>query len=945
MKKFIIFDLQRFAEVVSGTESADNLTINSDNAVAYGYGNGDTIYNRDHNSVTISGGDGADSMVSRFSDNVSIIGGTGNDYVSLRGNNSIIDSGSDNDIIESEGTGNRINGDSGSDKIRTYGSSATISGGSDNDTIYNNGDNAWISADSGNDSIYNDGGNNVSMIGGNGDDTFHSYYGTNVSIIGGAGSDKVTLSSKASAVFNYSTGDGNDVVYGFNEDDTLQIAGSYTKSTVANDVIINVGSGSVTLKEAINKIINIVSVNSGYINEISYAPYLATGEHDNLTINSDNTAIYGYDGNDTIYNRDHNSVTISGGGGADSIVSRSSDNVSIIGGAGNDYVSLRGNNGIIDSGSDNDIIESEGTGNRINGDSGSDKIRTYGSSATISGGSDNDTIYNNGDNAWISADSGNDSIYNDGGNNVSMIGGNGDDTFHSYYGTNVSIIGGAGSDKVTLSSKASAVFNYSTGDGNDVVYGFNEDDTLQIAGSYTKSTVANDVIINVGSGSVTLKEAINKTINIVTVNGGYTPPEPDPDPEPVNDETSVTLESSGTYDASDDDKASIINIDASKLTSSIIIYGNDNDNSITGSSKADVIYGGEGKDILNGGSGNDELYGEDGNDKLNGGNGNDTLEGGAGADTLTGGAGKDVFYYSDGDGNDIITDYSASQGDIIQLGVSSMSTSKSGTNVILKIDSGKITVNKGTSQKITVVGASGKSTVISSSNSNGGTTLKSGLSYSSDKKTLTAKSPFTGTIDLSKYASTVTTVNASTDTKFVSIKGTSRTETFKAGKGGSILTGGKGNDKLYGGNGADTFVYASGDGKDTIYNYTSYIDTIKISKGTISKATVNGKNVVLSIGSGSLIVQNAKGKDINITDSSGETATYNFTKTITNPTSSSYMERWFTEDDNNFHTSEINTILKSDNLISSTYNFNKELQFNRSDDITSLTYSYNHTQK
>ncbi|WP_322978515.1 retention module-containing protein [Pseudomonas sp. C11] len=88
----------------------------------------------------------------------------------------------------------------------------------------------------------------------------------------------------------------------------------------------------------------------------------------------------------------------------------------------------------------------------------------------------------------------------------------------------------------------------------------------------------------------------------------------------------------------------------------------------TGSEANDLINGSKYSDILNGGNGHDVLYGNAGHDLLNGGDGNDLLIGGVGNDTLTGGAGADTFVWKAGDlGNDVITDFKASDGDRIDL--------------------------------------------------------------------------------------------------------------------------------------------------------------------------------------------------------------------------------------------------------------------------------------
>ena len=69
--------------------------------------------------------------------------------------------------------------------------------------------------------------------------------------------------------------------------------------------------------------------------------------------------------------------------------------------------------------------------------------------------------------------------------------------------------------------------------------------------------------------------------------------------------------------------------------------------------------------VITGNGGNNFLDGADGNDTLNGGAGNDQLTGGAGADRLTGGAGKDTFKFVQGSGQDVITDFSKVDHDLI----------------------------------------------------------------------------------------------------------------------------------------------------------------------------------------------------------------------------------------------------------------------------------------
>ena len=78
-------------------------------------------------------------------------------------------------------------------------------------------------------------------------------------------------------------------------------------------------------------------------------------------------------------------------------------------------------------------------------------------------------------------------------------------------------------DKVRVNTAGGydSIYNYfswydtiDTGDGNDTVTGFDGNDTLKVYGSYTRSTVGNDVVVKVGYGSITLKNAKNSTLNI-----------------------------------------------------------------------------------------------------------------------------------------------------------------------------------------------------------------------------------------------------------------------------------------------------------------------------------------------------------------------------------------------------------------------------------------------
>uniref|UniRef100_B8DLR7 von Willebrand factor type A n=1 Tax=Nitratidesulfovibrio vulgaris (strain DSM 19637 / Miyazaki F) TaxID=883 RepID=B8DLR7_NITV9 len=89
--------------------------------------------------------------------------------------------------------------------------------------------------------------------------------------------------------------------------------------------------------------------------------------------------------------------------------------------------------------------------------------------------------------------------------------------------------------------------------------------------------------------------------------------------------------------------------------------GDENHNTINGTSGDDVIFGHGGNDIIHGNAGHDYLHGGAGNDFLYGEGGNDILVGGQGGDTLTGGTGADTFVWNAEDftsgATDVVTDF------------------------------------------------------------------------------------------------------------------------------------------------------------------------------------------------------------------------------------------------------------------------------------------------
>ena len=479
---------------------------------------------------------------------------------------------------------------------------------------------------------------------------------------------------------------------------------------------------------------------------------------------------------------------------------------------------------------------------------------------TINGGTGNDTIDVYGDNNKIFGGDGNDNITVNGGSAVTINGGKGSDTIYS------SLNGG--------------IFQYTSGDGNDIVYGYNSTTTLHITNvTYSTQNSGNDVIVNVGTGSITLKDAKSTKLNI---KGTDTPTS-----------TTLTVDNSTKSPVTVD--SAIKSVDASTRTTAV---------NITGNSLANSIKGGTGADTLVGGKGND---------------------------TLTGGSGADVFIYANGDGNDVITDYVVGTDSIKLTSGSITSSSLSGSDVVLKVGSGSIKVKGAKDKKITVIDSAGKST----SKVYGTTTSTSTtLTVTNSTKSPVTVSSAIKTIDASKRTKTVKITG---NTLANTIKGGTKADTIYGGSGNDsilgnagndklygdagndkllggagadTLTGGKGNDTLTGGAGNDVFVYASGDGNDTITDYAAG-DVIRIN-GSYSTESSNG-NVKIKVGTGSITVLNTTVKKLTIT------------------AQKNYEERWFMDNSEScIPNSELESIIDKDsNVISNDYNYDPNSTLNK----------------
>ena len=167
-----------------------------------------------------------------------------------------------------------ISAEAGNDYIyNNFGDDVSINSGDGNDSIYNVGDYVIIDAGAGNDSIY-DYSEDASINAGTGNDSIVSEFSYGTTINAGKGDDSIDIYEAWNIVVEYATGDGNDTIVGFDENDTLHItSGTYSTTKSGNDVIVKVGSGSIRLKNVSSDMPIAVRDANGQTRVINYDIY------------------------------------------------------------------------------------------------------------------------------------------------------------------------------------------------------------------------------------------------------------------------------------------------------------------------------------------------------------------------------------------------------------------------------------------------------------------------------------------------------------------------------------------------------------------------------------------------------------------------------------------------------------------------------------------------
>lgn len=260
---------------IVGNELANTINGGTKNDTLSGGGGADKIYGKAGNDSIVGGagkdllcGDSGNDTLKGGKDNDSLWGGTGND---------LLEGGEGNDTLSGESGNDKLNGEAGKDVLGGGDGNDTLSGGSENDELWGDKGNDSLSGGSGddtlkggvgNDKLLGDSGKDV-LSGGEGNDTLlggkdsdtlwgdagnDKLYGgeDNDTLIGGKGNDSLWGDSGADK-YIYESGDGKDVIFGFDDSDMLQITGAFSASCnkKQSEVYFKIGTTSkaITLKE------------------------------------------------------------------------------------------------------------------------------------------------------------------------------------------------------------------------------------------------------------------------------------------------------------------------------------------------------------------------------------------------------------------------------------------------------------------------------------------------------------------------------------------------------------------------------------------------------------------------------------------------------------------------------------------------------------------------
>ena len=650
------------------------------------------------------------------------------------------------------------------------------------------------------------------------------------------------------------------------------------------------------------------------------------GNEGNNTLRAvlDNSAVYGFDGNDTLHGKDGNDViygnggndSISAGGGKDVIFGGAGDDI-LDGGAGDDFLYGGEGDDIYVWGRDygTDIIsdsEGESVIRPAEGAAVQDlEISTAGNNAVISIKETNDRLiiqgytdnpkqyfiqteedkvllgsYLLGENSSFYSGTENGDYFENDGKEI-LAGGKGDDRL---IGTDEKeyVFGDGGKDQLLSAEGDDVVFG---GAGDDYINGGNGNDYMDAGAGkdFADGGSGDDIyVFRQGYGEVSIQD--HEGENTIVFGDGLTA-------ESIKSYRSNWNDLLVTFDGHGD-RLKLKNycvdenargyklvfsdgtvVDAAAKNSPLkTIYGTDDSEYMPSVYDDGVTKAGQdGDDQLVGSDGNDCLYGGKGNDRITGLKGDDLLDGGEDNDFLYGGEGNDTYIFKEGYGTDTIGD-------------------DSGENTI-KISGyspDQIKAYRTNWNNITVAFGETDDRIVIEGFFNAEADRNFYLEFDSGRIHATAADSPLRTIygtDDSEYIEAM-------DDKGVTIFGEAGGDHLNGKKGNDrlyggagndqlygkegddVLDGGEGDDYLYGGAGDDTYIFHTGCGTDTIID-SEGINTISFGEGfdaagmTFIRTNWNNLTIVFEGSDDRLVIwdyftsENCRNFNVNFADGTG----------------------------------------------------------------------------
>ncbi len=315
-----------------------------------------------------------------------------------------------------------VNGGSGHDFIRTGSGDDTVVGGAGrdvvgagagNDLVYGKSQDDLLDGEAGDDTLIGDSGNDH-LNGGSGNDSILGLNGDD-EIYGLGGDDSINTGTGADSVWG---GDGADLLVGH----------------VASDDWFDGGEGDDTVGGlGGNDTLNGSGGNDSLLGASGH-DWIDGGDGDDLLFGDVGDSAAVNKGNDTIYGGAGNDNLVGGrladelhGGDGDDTLRGDNDNDVLFGDAGRDLLMGLNGDDVLSGGDGDDTLKGGRDQDTLHGDGGDDFLEGHSrGNELLNGGDGNDTLRGLGGNDTLNGDDGNDSLEGHAGNDV-VDGGSGDD--------------------------------------------------------------------------------------------------------------------------------------------------------------------------------------------------------------------------------------------------------------------------------------------------------------------------------------------------------------------------------------------------------------------------------------------------------------------------------------------------------------------------------------